>query len=145
MSFSLANLDLRYEPFPIGVARPIMDDASYSTYLDTYPPMDLFEYIPKVGHKYCLSEKYNPAQYQGWIRDHTCWREFHRWIKSPGFVFGVLDELVRRSVDLDFKRRTTAQQVRRRLRSLMEGRWWQGEDRLSARFEYSMLPADGGR
>ena len=144
MSFSLANLDLRYEPFPIGVARPIMADATYQAYLDQYPPIELFEYIPKVGNKYCLSEKYNPAKYQEWIKEHECWREFHRWVKSPDFVFLVLDELAKRSVDLGFKRRSTAQQVQRRLRALLEGRWWQGEDRLSARFEYSMLPADGG-
>ena len=144
MSFSLANLALRYEPFPIGVARPIMDDASYRTYLDGYPPMELFEYIPKVGNKYCLSEKYNATKYHEWIREHGCWREFHRWVKSPDFVFLVLDELARRSVDLGFKRRSTAQMVQRRVRSLLSGRWWQGEDRLSARFEFSMLPADGG-
>ena len=144
MSFSLANLALRYEPFPIGVARPIMDDASYRTYLDGYPPMELFEYIPKVGNKYCLSEKYNAPKYHEWIREHGCWREFHRWVKSPDFVFLVLDELARRSVDLGFKRRSTAQMVQRRVRSLLSGRWWQGEDRLSARFEFSMLPADGG-
>ena len=144
MSFSLANLELRYEPFPIGVARPIMDDASYRTYLDGYPPMELFEYIPKVGNKYCLSEKYNAPKYHEWIREHGCWREFHRWVKSPDFVFLVLDELARRSVDLGFKRRSTAQMVQRRVRSLLSGRWWQGEDRLSARFEFSMLPADGG-
>jgi hypothetical protein len=144
MSFSLATLDLRYEPFPIGVARPIMDDAAYQKHIDEYPPAQLFEYIPKFGHKYCLSEKYNPTQYHRWIEDHACWREFHRWVKSPDFVFGVLDELAQRSVDLGFKRRSTAQQMRRRLRSLLAGRWWQGEDRLSARFEFSMLPADGG-
>ena len=62
MSFSLANLDLRYEPFPIGVARPIMGEAAYQRYLDRYPPIELFEYIPKVGNKYCLSEKYNPGE-----------------------------------------------------------------------------------
>ena len=144
MSFSLANLDLRYEPFPIGVARPIMDDASYQNYLDRYPPIELFEYIPKVGNKYCLSEKYNPDKYHEWIKSHDCWRDFHRWVKSPDFVFLVLDELARRAVDLGFKRRSAAQMVQRRIRSLMAGRWWQGEDRLSARFEFSMLPADGG-
>lgn len=144
MSFSLANLDLRYEPFPIGVARPIMDDATYAAHLASYPPIELFQYIPKVGHKYCLSEKYHPDKYHAWIKDHARWTEFHRWVKSPDFVFGVLDELARRSVDLGFKRRSAAQLVRRRLRSLMRGRWWQGEDRLSARFEFSMLPADGG-
>ena len=42
-------------------------------------------------------------------------------------MFLVLDELARRSVDLGFKRGTTAQQVQRRLCALLEGRWWQGE------------------
>ena len=144
MSFSLNNLQLRYEPFPIGVARPIMSDDEYKAYLDAYPPLELFEYIPKVGNKYCLSEKYHADKYHAWIKDHERWREFHRWIKSPDFVFGVIDQLAQRSVDLGIKRRTTAQQVRRRLQALLEGRWWQGEDRLSARFEFSMLPAAGG-
>jgi len=144
MSFSLANLELRYEPFPIGVARPIMDDAAYRQYLDRYPPPELFEFIPKVGNKYCLSEKYNSKSYSDWIRQHACWTEFHRWVKSPDFVFGVLDELSRRSVDLGFKRRSVGQQLKRRLRNLLSGRWWQGEERLSARFEFSMLPAAGG-
>jgi 2OG-Fe(II) oxygenase superfamily len=144
MSFSLSNLDLRYEPFPIGVARPIMGDEAYARHVDLYPPLELFQHIPKVGNKYCLSEKYNPAKYRQWVEDHACWREFHRWVKSPDFVFGVLDELARRSVDLGFKRRSAGQLVQRRLRSLLEGKWWQGEDRLSARFEFSMLPADGG-
>ena len=144
MSFSLANLELRYEPFPIGVARPIMDEATYAKYLDQYPPLELFEYIPKIGNKYCLSEKYNPKSYSDWISQHACWTEFHRWVKSPDFVFGALDELAKRSVDLGFKRRSTGQQLKRRLRGLLAGRWWQGEDRLSARFEFSMLPAAGG-
>ena len=144
MSFSLANLELRYEPFPIGVARPIMDDAAYRQYLERYPPPELFEFIPKVGNKYCLSEKYNPKSYSDWIRQHACWTEFHRWVKSPDFVFGVLDELSRRSVDLGFKRRSVGQQLKRRVRNLLSGRWWQGEERLSARFEFSMLPAAGG-
>jgi hypothetical protein len=144
MTFSLANLELRYEPFPIGIARPIMDDTAYRQYLDRYPPLELFEFIPKIGNKYCLSEKYNPKAYQDWIRQHACWTEFHRWVKSPDFVFGVLDELSRRHVDLGFKRRSAGQQVRRRLRSLLSGKWWQSKERLAARFEFSMLPAAGG-
>ena len=48
-----------------------MDDAAYRRYLDGYPPIELFEYIPKVGNKYCLSEKYNPDKYHGWIKGTT--------------------------------------------------------------------------
>ena len=144
MSFSLANLDLRYEPFPIGVARPIMDEAAYERYLDRYPPIELFEYIPKVGNKYCLSEKYNPDKYHEWIKDHECWREFHRWVKSPTSCSWC-------STSWPAARSTSASSDARPPSScsaacaaLLAGRWWQGEDRLSARFEFSMLPADGG-
>jgi hypothetical protein len=144
MCFSLENLRLRYEPFPIGIAKPIMDDATYASCVDSYPPLELFEYIPKVGHKYCLSEKYHPDKYHAWVKDHARWTEFRRWVKSEDFVFEVLGELARRHVDLGFKRRPVGKQVQRRLQHLLEGKWWKGEDRLSARFEFSMLPADGG-
>ena len=40
MSFSLANLDLRYEPFPIGVARPIMPPMPWQA-IGTLPDSDL--------------------------------------------------------------------------------------------------------
>ena len=142
--FSLEHLRLRYEPFPIGLARPVQDQATYDRFTDSYPPVELFEYIPKVGHKYCLSEKYNSKHYHDWIGNHAHWREFHAWIKSEAFVWNVLDTLARHHVDLGFKRRSTGQQVYRRARDVLQGRWWKGEQRLSARFEFSMLPADGG-
>ena len=142
--FSLAHLTLRYEPYPIGLARPIQDEATYQRHVDSYPPSELFQYIPKVGHKYCLSEKYNPKQYHDWIANHAEWRQFHAWIKSDDFVWSVLDTLTQHNVDLGFKRRSTGQQIYRRARDVLRGRWWKGEDRLSARFEFSMLPADGG-
>ena len=142
--FSLEHLRLRYEPFPIGLARPILEPADYRRYVDSYPPVELFQYIPKVGHKYCLSEKYNTEYYNDWIKNHPEWKQFHAWIKSDDFVWGVLDELARRHVDLGFKRRTTKGQIYRRLKDVAAGRWWKGEERLSARFEFSMLPAAGG-
>jgi hypothetical protein len=142
--FSLENLKLRYEPFPIGLARPILDEASYRRYLDSYPPAELFQYIPKLGRKYSLSEKYNPRKYHDWVMNHPEWKQFHAWIKSDDFVWGVLGELARHHIDLGYKRRSSGRRVYRRLKDVLAGRWWKGTERLSARFEYSMLPADGG-
>ena len=57
--FDLSNLRMRYEPFPIGVARPLIDESLYGDLVRTYPDPGMFAYFPKVGHKYALSEKSN--------------------------------------------------------------------------------------
>jgi hypothetical protein len=144
MFLSLDNLRLRYEPFPIGIAKPVMSAESYQQFLDTYPPIELFEYIPKVGHKYCLSEKYNSDKYHDWIRTHPNWKDFHGWIKSDQFIYGVMDRLRERHIDLGFEPSSAAKQTRKQLKALIKGKWWKRPELLSARFEYSMLPAAGG-
>ncbi len=142
--FSLENLKLRYEPFPIGLAKPIMSEELYQRFLDAWPPADRFLYLPKVGHKYVLSEKYNPQYYHDWIQSHSIWRDFRDWIKSDDFIWGVLDELDKRHINLGFKRLTPAGRLKRNLKNLLRGKWWKAPPKLSARFEFSMLPADGG-
>ena len=57
--FSYDHLQFRYEPFPIGIAKPAIADDLYRELVASYPPQELFAYLPKVGHKYSLSEKYN--------------------------------------------------------------------------------------
>jgi len=42
MVLNIDNLTLRYEPFPIGIARPSMDAQTYRSLLDTYPPIEIF-------------------------------------------------------------------------------------------------------
>ena len=117
---------------------------SLREYLDDYPPLELFEYIPKIGNKYCLSEKYNPKSTRRIIEHAVLAR-----VPSLGQVAGLRLRRAGRAgasalVDLGFKRRSTGQQLQATPARLLAGSWWQGEDRLSARFEFSMLPADGG-
>lgn len=144
MFLSLDNLQLRYEPFPIGVIRPIMPEERYASYIESYPPINLFEHVPKVGHKYCLSEKYNREQYMDWVSNTPVWKEFYRWIKSDEFVLSVLHALSERYIDLGFRQRSASAQITKHLRHLLRGKRWSGEERLSARFDFSILPADGG-
>jgi hypothetical protein len=145
MLMNYDHLALRYEPFPIGLAKPVMDEASYRVLVDDYPPIDLFAYIPKIGKKYSLSEKYNPAKYNDFIQNQPRWKEWHRWVKSPEFIQGVLKTLKDHGVDLGLKANvTTARQLGKLARGLARGTLAVGQPRLSARFEFSMLPADGG-
>lgn len=143
--FHLERLQLRYDPFPIGIAKPIFSEGAYADLLGSYPPIEQFTTLDKVGTKYTLSEKYNGRQYKHWIHDHPAWRDFHAWVKSRDFietVFGILRE---RHIDLGIK--LDAGPLTRgvtRLRALLEGGTALKVAHLSTRFEFSMLPAKGG-
>lgn len=142
MFFTYDHLKFRYEPFPIGLARPIIEDSAYADFIENYPPQELFAYLPKVGRKYSLSEKFNARQYQDLVRSRPVWREFHRWIKSDEFIVGVMDALEANHIELGYsKPAPRSKRVLKAVRNVARGR---GVSRLNARFEFSMLPADGG-
>ena len=143
--FHLDRLALRYEPFPIGLARPIFSEELYAELLETYPPIDVFTTLDKVGTKFTLSEKYNGREYSEWIRTHSAWRAFHGWVKSRDFIDYVFDILAERNIELGVKHDMGA--LARgliRLRSLVQGGTALKAARLRTRFEFSMLPARGG-
>ena len=145
MYFTYDNLRLRYEPFPIGLVKPVLDSGLYKELVAAYPPVELFKYIPKIGKKYSLSERYHRKQYQQFIRGNPAWRDFHSWLKSPEFIEGVLEALRNHHVDVGYKTRASfKRQVMRSLKRLSRFRLPLPEPQLSARFEFSMLPADGG-
>ena len=49
--FAYEHLRFRYEPYPIGVAKPLMDESTYQEFVEAYPSKELFTYLAKVGHK----------------------------------------------------------------------------------------------
>lgn len=142
MFLSYHNLRLRYEPFPIGLAKPVMDRATYDELVDTYPPVELFQYMAKNGRKYSLSERNNRDNYRTFLKSHPRWRAFHDWVKTDSFIQDALDALKTRGVDLGLEVRP--KRIRKLARNLTRGRFNAGQMRLVARFEFSMLPADGG-
>jgi hypothetical protein len=145
MFFSYEHLKFRYEPFPIGFAKPLMEPGLYRELLANYPPVELFQNIPKLGSKYSLSERFNACQYKTWIRSQPLWRELHRWLKSPEFIRGVMSTLEAHHIELGYGIGETAGKVfLRKLKALARGRLSDCSPRLGARFEFSMLPADGG-
>lgn len=144
--FSFEHADFRYEPYPIGLIKPVMDPGLYETLVEAFPPVELFKFMPKLGNKYTLSEKFNPQNYHRYVTENEPWRELHAWIKSESFFRAVDDMLRANDIDLGLaKARFTGQgKWRWRLAELARGRWPRGDISLRSRFEFSMLPADGG-
>ena len=143
MYFNYDNLEFRYEPFPIGLAKPLMEPGLYKEFLANYPSLDRFRYLEKLGHKYSLSEHFNPRPFKQFINSNPLWKEFQHWLKKGDFVRGILSELSRRNLDLGYDPdMTIARQIRKRISHRGRLNW--SASRLRARFEFSMVPADGG-
>jgi hypothetical protein len=147
MYFSYDNLQFRYQPFPIGLAKPLMSDDAYRQFLDNFPPLDRFDSFQgkgKLGRKYMLSEKENRRAYQDFVQGNPVWREFHRWIKSDDFVYGLLDTLKERHIDLGYRATPPIGRYAKQVWLALTGRTNERIAPLKARFEFSALPADGG-
>ncbi len=144
---SFRNVNFIYEPYPIGVARGVFEESFYKELVDSFPPVELFSFMPLHGNKYSLSELNNPDAYHNYVRSSRPWQEFHKWIKREEFPAEILSMLCQHNIDLDVgspqgngaavSRRTLLEKLRHR-------RWHHSTSNLSARFEFSMLPADGG-
>jgi len=142
MMLDFGKLTLRYEPYPIGLARPALAPELYDRLTGDYPPVELFEYKPEIGKKYSLSERNNRRQYEAFVGRHPHWQAFHAFVKSPEFIEQTLSALKERGVDLGLK--VSPNRLAKLLRSIGRGSLHTGQPPLSARFEFSMLPADGG-
>ncbi len=140
--FSLDRLELRYEPFPYGVASPLFDEDLYRELVASFPTREYFG-LNRINVKYVLSERVNHRQYRAFLRSAPVWREFHRWIKSDEFIRGVLHQLALRHVDLGYRQRPRIARLGRRILFGLSGRR-DYRTSLGSRFEFSMLPADGG-
>jgi hypothetical protein len=147
MFLSFENLELRYEPFPIGIAKPAMDEATYKELVANFPSMDLFDdyaYMGKPGNKFVLSEKENPRVYNEFMKSNAIWRKFYEWVKSDAFVYGIMDMLREHHIDLGYTYISPSRRLTRRLKDLVKGRPSRQLPPLKSRFEFSALPADGG-
>lgn len=141
LSFQNARFD--YEPYPVGLVRPVFDDATYAELVATYPSKDLFEWKPALGNKYSLSEVNNADAYRRFLAETPPWRRFHDWIKRPAFVPAVLDFLAKRNVDIGLRRYRVVSNRPIESGSSAWSRLRRRQD-VSARFEFSMMGADGG-
>jgi hypothetical protein len=143
--FTWEHLRLRYEPFPIGLARPVLEPGLYREMVAAFPDQDRFATLAKVGDKLSLGEKFGTKEFHALVAAHPLWREFHGYVKSRDFIAGVLESLRARHVDLGFDLDSSpAKRLRKRLADAVRGGSRIGSLELVSRFEFSMLPAQGG-
>jgi hypothetical protein len=139
------KLEFRYEPYPIGLAKPVMAADTYRTMVDNFPDSHRFKHIRDFGSKFSLSEKFNSQDYEEIIRTTPIWQSFHSWVKSPEFIAELLNMLRRHHIDLGLSARIGFRKhMKRAWQSARRGHLPRLQPHLNARFEFSMLPADGG-
>jgi hypothetical protein len=142
------NMELSYDPYPIGLIKPVLDDSMYQEMLELWPDIGLCRHLGRKGqNKYYLNESKSKIQYNEFIRKHSVWREFHSYIKSESFIAATMQSLMDLNIDLGYFHKTPS--VYRRLRTglgdiLKRRRLPEFPTGLYARFEFSMLPANGG-
>lgn len=149
----LENTEFSYEPYPIGIAKGVFEDTYYKQLVNTFPTKELFVFMKTLGNKYSLSEVNNSDSYHKYISSCQPWSLFHRWVKSNDFIEYVFKTLKDSNIDLGIQYysmgniekptnnvRSTLTEFLDRFRERPE----QSKPKLSARFEFSMLPANGG-
>ena len=141
----LSGLQLRYEPYPIGIAKKVFDEQLYAQLVATYPTTQQFKYMPELGRKYSLSELNNPDKYRQFLATNRVWKEFHDWVKSREFMRRIFKALDEGGVPLGLGHYASDSFVQRQKGKYLEYRSLAGLlSYLSARFEFAAMPADGG-
>lgn len=141
------KVEMRYEPYPLAVLRPALDQAQYNELVENFPDESLFGVLPKYPYKLSLSEKWNPSGYRRFLKENRPWNRFHSWVKSDDFIAQTVSFLRDNHVELPLDRYLEKgnQWVLNATRALGKGRLPGFGARLSSRFEFSSLRADGGR
>lgn len=116
---SFDRLRVRRDPYPIGVASDVLDPAIYAELARTFPPVSLFRAFGGGNKKWSLSSVNHPDQYAAFLASCPPWLAFARCVKAPAFIEQIRGVLKAQGLDV------------------LSGK-------LKTRFEFSLLPADGG-
>lgn len=148
---SFENTTFIYDPYPIGIAQTVFDKSYYNELVESFPPQELFEFKASLGNKYSLSEINNANNYHKYVHSCKPWHDFYTHIKREEFAYEVLEMLCAHNIDLGLRRAQAATATTPATTSMRQllGNFRRREPllstpHLSARFEFSMLPADSG-
>jgi hypothetical protein len=120
MGLNYAQATFRYEPYPIGVATSVFKPDAYLALCQAYPDESRFKALTSGGyHKWSLSERNNRVAYHEFIMQSPVWGAFHTYVKSRRVVDDLAACLIGAGIEAP-------------------------HGPLTARFEFSSLPAEGG-
>ena len=117
------DLRWRTDPYPLGVAPQVLEPSLYQALVAKFPPHTLFKPFAPGGQnvKWSLSQVNHRDQYVAFLERVPLWKAFAKHIKDPSFVQSMRTLLRQQGIDVLDR-----------------------VAKLSTRFEFSLLPADGG-
>jgi hypothetical protein len=121
--FNWDNVSVRHEPFTVFYIRNLLQPRFYRDLAKTFPLLSHFRYRDTLGNKYLLTESEGEPYYD-FVRAYPPWQKFYTEIKSANFREQVLSFL-RARVSEGIQESNLA-------------------DSFTSRFEFSVLPANGG-
>jgi hypothetical protein len=139
-------VDVRYDPYPLAVLRPALDPELYTRLVDSFPDPSWFAVARQYPYKLALGKSNAEENYERFIASNAEWRRFREHVTSAEFVRSIVEFLKRHHIAvnvghaLDGRR----QRLTRALGRLRQGKLPLPTGKLSARFEFSTLRADGG-
>lgn len=142
LNFEAIRFD--YDPYPIGIARRVIDLERYREMVDTLPDDGLFVTKENLGTKLSLSQLNNRAGYLAHIRNHRVWQRFYDYIKSERFIAETMAMLKEHGIDLGLANLGLRDRMARRVRALKRGSPQPHFPKLRSRFEFSSMPVTGG-
>lgn len=141
-----------YEPFPVGIVKPVIEESVYKQLVETFPDISLFKLMPYLGDKksvkYSLAPRNNTENYYDFLNKTPIWKEFHDWVQSGDFLHRTLEMLARNNIELGLYNPAAGgkpKSVIEKLRAALGGSKSAPDIPLSTRFEFSVLPADDGQ
>ncbi len=149
--FDFSNASFMYEPFPVGLIKPVLEPGFYEELVDAFPDISLFKEMSNLGNmasrKWSLAEANNGENYRKFLNATPVWKRFHDWVKSPEFLVQTIEFLNKNDIALGYLRKDRYRNpsLLRKLQNALH-KMQQGHDLpLTARFEFSVMPADGGQ
>lgn len=116
---SFQNARFRYEPYPIGVAKDVFEPGQYEALIRTFPAEATFKQMTGNYNKWSLSERNHPEAYKAFVKQSPEWLRFYTYVKTGALLNDLFPCLAKAEIDPP-------------------------KGPLSARFEFSSLPAAGG-
>jgi hypothetical protein len=150
LTLNYKNFEFDYDPFPIGVARNFVGEGHYRQLVEHFPAVEEFgDFFDNLSNKKALSEIYNPKRYHQFIRKTPAYLEFYEYIKSQSFIRDVLDCFEQNFISLklyDKKNLSSKLPLNGGFPAMLEMAYNKltKQKGLKARFEFSVLPSDGG-
>lgn len=120
LALSFDGLIARRDPYFVGRVASVFDPAIYELLAASFPPASVFgQTTGAQNRKLTLGEGSQPEAYHAHLAAHEAWSVFHAYVKSEAFIEQMRVTLAAEGIALP-------------------------TERLTARFEFSRLPADGG-